>query len=78
MNDVGLLPLHGLAGAPKIALLRTGELVMGRDPGGTGVKINDPRCSRRHAAFRTDGAAAFAGLSRGATACATYSDGVVA
>jgi len=55
LNDVGLLPLHGLAGAPKIPLPANGELVMGRDPGGTGVKINDPRCSRRHAAFRTDG-----------------------
>jgi len=25
------------------------DLVIGRDPGGTGVKIADPRCSRRHA-----------------------------
>ena len=55
MKDIGLLPLHGLAGSPKIPLPSDGELVVGRDPGGTGVKINDPRCSRKHASFRTEG-----------------------
>ena len=49
MRELGLLPLHGLAGAPLISLPAEGELVMGRDPGGAGVKIADPRCSRRHA-----------------------------
>jgi len=49
--DIGLLPLHGLAGSPKIPLPEHGELVLGRDPGGTGVKISDPRCSRRHASI---------------------------
>jgi len=48
---MGLLPLHGLAGSPKIPLPEHGELVLGRDPGGTGVKISDPRCSRRHASI---------------------------
>ncbi len=49
MTDVGLLPLHGLAGAPLIMLPTDEELGLGRDPGGSGVKIADPRCSRRHA-----------------------------
>jgi len=49
--DISLLPLHGLAGSPKIPLPEHGELVLGRDPGGTGVKISDPRCSRRHASI---------------------------
>ncbi len=49
MDTIGLLPLHGLAGAPLIELPDEGELLLGRDPGGTGVKIADPRCSRRHA-----------------------------
>ena len=48
MTSVGLLPLHGLAGSPLIQLPTT-ELVLGRDPGGSGVKIADARCSRRHA-----------------------------
>jgi serine/threonine-protein kinase len=30
-------------------------MVIGRDPGGTGVKINDPRCSRRHACLHREG-----------------------
>ncbi|MEM8883582.1 MAG: FHA domain-containing serine/threonine-protein kinase [Planctomycetota bacterium] len=56
MDDIGLLPLHALGGSPKIPLPEHGELVLGRDPGGTGVKIADPRCSRRHAAvWVTDG-----------------------
>jgi len=59
LTEIGLLPLHGLAGAPKIQLPTDGELIIGRDPGGTGVKINDPRCSRRHAAVRTDGSRIF-------------------
>lgn len=59
MKEIGLLPLHGLAGAPKIPLPAEDELIIGRDPGGTGVKINDPRCSRRHAAFRSEGADVF-------------------
>jgi hypothetical protein len=51
-----LLLLHALAGSPKIPLPESGELVLGRDPGGTGVKIADPRCSRRHAAiWKSDG-----------------------
>jgi len=49
VNDVGLLPLHGLAGAPIIMLPPDEELGLGRDPGGSGIKIADPRCSRRHA-----------------------------
>lgn len=49
MSDVGLLPLHGLAGAPLVLLPQNEELGLGRDPGGTGIKIADPRCSRRHA-----------------------------
>ena len=53
MSGVGLLPLHGLAGSPLIQL-PSDELVLGRDPGGTGVKIADPRCSRRHAAVMHD------------------------
>ncbi len=44
-----MLPLHGLAGPPLIPLPAQGELVLGRDPGGSGIKIADPRCSRRHA-----------------------------
>ncbi len=50
MSDPGLLPLHGLGGAPRIAIPKTGELPLGREPGGSGVKIADRRCSRRHAA----------------------------
>jgi len=50
LSEPGLLPLHGLGGAPLIALPESGELVLGRDPGGAGVKIADRRCSRRHAA----------------------------
>ena len=49
MSDVGLLPLHGLAGAPIVMLPPNEELGLGRDPGGAGIKIADPRCSRRHA-----------------------------
>ena len=49
MNDVGLLPLHGLAGAALVMLPQNEELGLGRDPGGAGIKIADPRCSRRHA-----------------------------
>ena len=51
MSEIGLLPLHGLAGSPLIPLPAAEELVLGRDPGGAGVKIADPRCSRRHAAI---------------------------
>jgi len=53
VTAVGLLPLHGLAGSPLIQLPTT-ELVLGRDPGGSGVKIADPRCSRRHAAVTNE------------------------
>ncbi|MHC4549843.1 MAG: FHA domain-containing serine/threonine-protein kinase [Planctomycetota bacterium] len=49
MSELGLLPLHGLAGGPLIVLPPDEELGLGRDPGGSGVKIADPRCSRRHA-----------------------------
>ena len=49
MSSLGLLPLHGLAGSPIIPVPAAGELVLGRDPGSGGVKIADPRCSRRHA-----------------------------
>jgi hypothetical protein len=49
VNDLGLLPLHGLAGAPIVMLPAGEELGLGRDPGGAGIKIADPRCSRRHA-----------------------------
>jgi len=56
-QDAGLLPLHGLAGAPRVVLREGSDLVLGRDPGDTGVKVADPRCSRRHATFRmVDGA----------------------
>jgi len=48
VSELGLLPLHGLAGAPLIQLVGS-ELALGRDPGSGGVKIADPRCSRRHA-----------------------------
>ena len=51
MSELALMPLHGLADSPKIPLPENGELVLGRDPGGSGVKIADPRCSRRHAAI---------------------------
>ena len=51
MSRIGLLPLHGLAGSPIIPLV-DGELALGRDPGPGGVKIADPRCSRRHAIIR--------------------------
>ena len=54
MNELGLLPLHGLAGTPRIRIPETEDLVLGREPGGTGVKINDPRCSRRHANVRLE------------------------
>jgi len=54
LSAAGLLPLHGLAGSPIIPVPVQGELVLGRDPGGGGVKIADPRCSRRHAAIGTD------------------------
>jgi hypothetical protein len=55
----GLLPLHGLAGSPIIPMPAQGQLVLGRDPGAGGVKIADPRCSRRHAAVTaTDGSIA--------------------
>jgi hypothetical protein len=49
VSDIGLLPLHGLAGAPLVMLPEGEELGLGRDPGGAGIKIADPRCSRRHA-----------------------------
>jgi hypothetical protein len=49
LSLLGLLPLHGLAGSPMIELPDHDELALGRDPGGTGVKVADPRCSRRHA-----------------------------
>jgi len=52
VNELGFLPLHGLAGTPRIRIPAASELVIGRDPGGTGIKINDPRCSRRHAVVR--------------------------
>jgi len=48
-DRLGLLPLHGLAGSARLELPTEGELVLGRDPGGAGVRITDPRCSRRHA-----------------------------
>ncbi|MHC4223084.1 MAG: protein kinase domain-containing protein [Planctomycetota bacterium] len=54
MSEIGLIPLHALSAAPMIQLPNAGELVLGRDPGGTGVKIADPRCSRRHATLRKD------------------------
>jgi hypothetical protein len=49
LSASALLPLHGLAGAPPVPIPQDGELVLGRDPGGAGVKIADPRCSRKHA-----------------------------
>jgi hypothetical protein len=52
VSAFGLLPLHGLAGAPVVALPEAGELYLGRDPGPAGVKIADPRCSRQHALVR--------------------------
>ena len=52
MSGPGLTPLHGLAGTGTVALPGEGDLVMGRDPGGTGVKIQDPLCSRRHVLLR--------------------------
>lgn len=52
MSDPGLMPLHGLAGAPLVMLPDNGELYIGRDPGPEGIKIADPRCSRRHAVVR--------------------------
>jgi len=55
VEELGLLPLHGLAGAPRISLPTVGELVLGREPGGTGVRIADPRCSRRHASVEQRG-----------------------
>ena len=57
MANVQLLPLHGLAGGPALELPPTGGLVIGRDPGDTGVRLRDPRASRRHAeVFCRDGA----------------------
>ncbi|MFQ5845063.1 MAG: protein kinase, partial [Planctomycetota bacterium] len=49
LSGYGLVPFHGLASSPTIALPASGELLLGRDPGPTGVKVADPRCSRRHA-----------------------------
>ena len=51
MSAFGLVPLHGLAQAARLELPASGELVLGRDPGSTGVKVADPRCSRRHASI---------------------------
>ena len=51
LSAFGLVPLHGLAQAARIELPASGELVLGRDPGSTGVKVADPRCSRRHASI---------------------------
>ncbi len=51
LSKLGLLPLHALAGSPMV-LLADQEVVVGRDPGESGVKIADPRCSRKHAVFR--------------------------
>ncbi len=56
MTELGLLPLHGLSNSPRIALPSSGDLVLGRDPGENGVKIADPRCSRRHATLSPRGA----------------------
>ncbi len=56
MSAPGLTPLHGLAGTGTVLLPDGTDLVMGRDPGGTGVKIQDPLCSRRHVLLhRIDG-----------------------
>jgi hypothetical protein len=57
VSNPQLLPLHALAGGPPLELPGGGdELVLGRDPGGTGVRIKDPRCSRRHASvYSRDG-----------------------
>ena len=39
-----------------MVLLADQEVIVGRDPGESGVKIADPRCSRKHAVFRAKGA----------------------
>lgn len=60
MSAPALLPLHGLAGAPPVPIPEDGELVLGRDPGGAGVKIADPRCSRKHAKLSWKGGRLYA------------------
>ena len=54
MSEPGLIPLHGLAGMPTVGMPTEGEIVLGREPGGTGVKVQDPLCSRRHVIIRRD------------------------
>jgi hypothetical protein len=57
VSEPGLIPLHGLAGTPTVIVPAAGELILGREPGGSGVKVQDPLCSRRHALLRRSDAA---------------------